>query len=131
MEVFVGNLNADVTEKELQKFFKGYDKKASFTINKFICNDGPIYYGIVDFEADKLALKAIRKLNHKSLNGHPTILREFHYRAGNNDRRALNWRNVIWEKLERRFTERRLKQKKVALSEPSYSGYDNLASKGF
>ncbi len=131
MEVFVGNLNARVSEAELQRFFKGYDKKATFKVHKLICNDGPLYYGIADIEQDKVALKSIRKLNNKPLDGRHVILREFQYRAGNNDRRALNWRSVIWEKIERRGNERRQKHKKAnSRREPSFRAYENLATKG-
>lgn len=130
MEVFVGNLSSHVSERELQRFFKGYDKQATFKVHKLICNDGPLYYGLADIEPDKVALKAIRKLNNKPLDGRHVILREFHYRAGSNDRRALNWRTIIWEKVERRANERRQKRKKASLPEPTFSAYDNLASKG-
>lgn len=131
MEIFVGNLSSHVTEKELQRFFKGYDKQASFRVLKLICSSGALYYGLADIEPDKLALKAIRKLNHKYLDGRHVILREFQYRAGNNDRRALNWRTLPWQKVERRLNERRQKHKKASLDEPEFSAYDNLASKGF
>jgi RNA recognition motif-containing protein len=131
MEIFVGNLSSHVTEKELQRFFKGYDKQASFQVFKLICSSGTLYYGLADIEPDKLALKAVRKLNHKYLDGRHVILREFQYRAGNNDRRTLNWRTLPWQKVERRLNERRQKHKKANLGEPEFSAYDNLASKGF
>lgn len=131
MEVFVGNLTAQVTENDLQQFFKGYHKRASFQVFKMMYNGTPLYYGTVDFEQDKVAMKAIRKLNNKLLDGRHLILREFHYRAGNNDRRALNWRSLAWERVERRLDERRKKHKKISQTEPEFSAYDNLASKGF
>jgi RNA recognition motif-containing protein len=131
MEIFVGNLSSHVTERELQRFFKGYDKQATFQVFKLICNDGALYYGLVDIEPEKVALKAVRKLKNRLLEGRHVILREFQYRAGNNDRRALNWRTMTWDKVERRLNERRQKHKKGELREPEFSAYDNLASKGF
>ena len=131
MEVFVGNLTSHVTERELRRFFKGYDKRATFQISKLICNASTSYYAMVDIESDKVALKAIKKLNNKLLDGRHLILREFQYRAGNNDRRALNWRTLVWDKLERRTNERRQKHKKADNKEPEFTAYDNLASKGF
>ncbi|MDT8404350.1 RNA-binding protein [Sulfuriflexus sp.] len=131
MEIFVGNLSANVTEKELQRFFKGYDKQASFKVIKLIGNNVALYYGLANIAPDKLALKAIRKLNNKSLAGRRVALHEFQYRAGNNERRALNWRNVTWQKVERRLNERRQKQKKSSQHEPVYTAYENLASRGF
>jgi RNA recognition motif-containing protein len=130
MEIFVGNLTSQVTERELQRFFKGYDKQATFQVFKLISNDGALYYGVADIEPDKVALKALRKLNNKLLDGRHAILREFQYRAGNNDRRALNWRTLPWNKVERRMNERRQKRKKANLREPEFTAYDNLASKG-
>ena len=130
MEIFVGNLSSHATESELQRFFKGYGKQATFKVHKLTCNGGPLYYGLADIEPEKAALKAMKKLNHKPLDGRHVILREFHYRAGNNDRRALNWRTVIWEKIERRTNERRQKHKEVKLRELEFSAYDNLVSKG-
>ena len=131
MEVFVENLTSRVNEKELRRFFKGYDKQATFQISKLIFNAGTLYYGIVDIKSDRIALKAIKKLNHKVLDGRHVILREFQYRAGNNDRRALNWRSRVWESIERRANERRQKNKKVRSREPEFTAYDNLSSKGF
>lgn len=131
MEIYVGNLSSHITETELQRFFKGYDKQATFKVFKLTCKDGNLYYGLANIDPEKTALKAIKKLNNKLLDGHHVILREFQYRAGNNDRRALNWRSIAWERLERRMHERRQKHKKKSLEEPSYSGYDNLATKGF
>lgn len=131
MEVFVENLTSRVTESELRRFFKGYDKKATFEVSKLISSTGNLYYGMVNIDSEKVALKAIKKLNHKLLDGRHVIVREFQYRAGNNDRRALNWRSRIWEKIERRANERRQKSKKSQNSEPEFLAYDNLASKGF
>ncbi|NNG14411.1 MAG: hypothetical protein HKM22_04555, partial [Gammaproteobacteria bacterium] len=119
------------TERELRRFFKGYDKHATFQVSKLICNANTSYYGIVDIESDKVAMKAIKKLNNKLLDGRHLILREFQYRAVNNDRRALNWRTLVWDKLERRANERRQKSKKSNTIKPEFSAYDNLASKGF
>ncbi|WP_172597707.1 RNA recognition motif domain-containing protein [Sulfuriflexus mobilis] len=131
MEIFVGNLSSQVTDKDLQRFFKGYDKQASFKVMKLICNHGTLHYGVAEIEPEKLALKAIRKLNHKSLEGRHIILREFQYRAGNNDRRAMNWRTMPWNQLERRMLERRKKYQVNSQHDPVFSAYDNLASKGF
>ena len=131
MEVFVGNLTSHVTERELRRFFKGYDKQATFRVSKLISNANTLYYGIVDIESDKVAFKAIKKLNHKLLDGRHLILREFQYRAGNNDRRALNWRTLAWDKLERRANERRQKSKKANNNELEFTAYENLATKGF
>ena len=131
MEIYVGNLAANVTEKELRNFFKGFEKKAAFKIQKLISKEGSLYYAKVDIDSDKVASKAIRKLHCRKLHGRPAIVREFQYRAGNNDRRALNWRTQPWIQLERRLDERRKRFKLANRRDPEYSAYDNLATKGF
>ena len=130
MDIYVGNLSANTTERELQKFFKGYGKQITIKINKFICKDGTLYFAIVDIESDKIAQKAIRKLHCQKIHGKPVVVREYQYRAGNNDRRAMNWRNHPWTQLERRALERRKKYKLANKREPEFSAYDNLVSKG-
>ena len=61
MELYVGPLKSNATVHELQRFFKGYEKKAEFRIMKLIRSNGPHYFGIVDFDSDRLAQKAIKK----------------------------------------------------------------------
>lgn len=131
MEIFVGKLVPNATVKELRQFFIGYGKSADIKINKLICKQGSLHYALVNIESDKIAQKAIRKLHRKRLNGRPVVVREFKYRAANNDRRALNWRMAVWTQLERRLLERRKQYKLVRKHEPEFSAYDDLVSKGF
>lgn len=131
MEIFVGNLTANATEKELRKFFKSYSKNADIKINKLICKQGTLYYAIVDIASDKVALKAMHKLHCKKFNGRPAVVREFQYRAGNNDRRALNWRTTLWTQLERRLIERRKQYRLARKRDPEFGAYNNLVSKWF
>jgi hypothetical protein len=75
---------------------------------------GHTHFAVADFDSDKLALKAIKKLNGALLHGDKVMLREFIHRSYSNERRAVNWRDKPWDGQERRCDERR---KKVAIKE--------------
>lgn len=108
MEVFIGNLAIGVTYTDLISFFKGFANKMRLRIVDKRQDDGSkLRYAIATFESEKLALKAIKKLNQKTLRGEPVVLREYFHRYYANERRALNWRDKPWEGVERRKTERR------------------------
>jgi len=64
-----------------------------------------------------LAKKAIKKLNYKRFKNRLIVIREFHYRASQNDKRALNWRMVEWLNKERRGRERRKNRKVIKNAE--------------
>lgn len=108
MEIYVGNLSPKSTLTGLRRFFKGYARKARMAIVEKPHDDGSkSRYGLVEIEQDKLARKAIQKLDLKELDGRRLILREYVHRAYSNDRRALNWRDKPWDGAERRRKDRR------------------------
>lgn len=121
MELFIGNLDLETTELQLRTLFKGFNKQATFRIVSLEEIEGEEYfiYGMVTIESKRLAKKAIKKLNFKKLNGRLVIIREFHYRACQNDKRALNWRMKQWQEKERRARERR-KNRKVTKNLEDY-----------
>ena len=135
MELYVGQLTSSDTIEDLKQLFKGYDKKARFEIIKLKRESGTLYYGMVNIVSERLARKALKKLNAARLNGHPVAVREFEYRSGGNERRSLNWRDLPWERTERRLNERRKKSSRepdeTPEDEPEYSGYDNFSTKHF
>lgn len=111
MEVFIGNLADNVSVTDLTAFFKAFANKARIRIVEKRQEDGSrIRYGIANFDTDKLALKAIKKLNQKELRGRAVVLREYIHRSYSNERRALNWRDKPWDGPERRRVERRKKE---------------------
>jgi len=121
MELFVGNLDPETTEYQLREFFKGFDKQATFKIvmlEEADSNEGFVY-GLITIESDRLAKKAMKKLNYKRLNERLILIREFQYRASQNDKRALNWRMKEWLERERRGRERR-KNRKVTRNPEDY-----------
>ncbi len=124
MEVFIGNLSLDITHNDLVIFFKGFAKKAKLRlVDKRREDNSKFRYGVVKFDSDKLALKAIRKLNHKPLRGIRVELREYFHRCYANERRAVNWRNKPWAGVERRQQERRKQQAQAGCP-------DNLSKRG-
>jgi RNA recognition motif-containing protein len=110
MEVFIGNIAPNTTLNDVIKLFKGFARKTSIRmVDQRLEDGGRAYYAIADFDSDKLALKAIKKLNGTLLHGDTVLLREFVHRSYNNERRAVNWRDKPWGGTERRRDERRKK----------------------
>jgi len=130
MYIFVGNLSPQTRDIDIREFFKSYSKEPDISLHKSRYEDTTRYFAKVVIEPERKALKAINKLAAKKLNGRPVQVREYHYRAGNNDRRALNWRSLAWQGHERRLNERRFKAKSIQSHEPNFTGYANLAMKG-
>ncbi|HEB57944.1 MAG TPA: hypothetical protein ENJ01_01865 [Gammaproteobacteria bacterium] len=108
MDIFVGNFPHNATMRDLALLFQDYADEADFRIveNR---REGtpPLRYGLVRIVSDRVAHKALRKLNGKTLLGQPVTLREFVYRAYSNDRRAVGWRSMAWSGVERRHRDRR------------------------
>lgn len=122
MDVFIGNLAPNASLTDLIGFFKGFSGKAKIRIvEKRMEDGGRCRYGIAAFESDKLAQKAIKKLNNKPLRGQLVALREYFHRYYYNERRAVNWRELPWEGVERRQQERRRKE-----SRKENDGFDKL-----
>lgn len=148
MEVFIGNISPNTTLNDVVNFLKGFAKKARVRVVDHPLEDGGhSRYAIADFDAEKMALKAIKKLNGTLLHGQTVVMREFFHRSYNNERRAVNWRDKPWDGPERRKDERR---KKIRVKEKddfdellesskkneqkerasvSFSAYNNMARK--
>lgn len=110
MDVFVGNLSQRTTLNDLMVFFKGFASDARFQIFDKQFEDGSrTRYAVASIEPDKLAEKAIKKLNGSYLQGNTLLLREFLHRSYSNERRAVGWRDKPWHGVERRTSERRRK----------------------
>jgi RNA recognition motif-containing protein len=131
MELYVGPLSSRTTSSDLERFFKGFENKAHFSIMKLIRSSGTHYFGLVDFESERLARKAMKKLHSSKFNEHRVIVREYEHRASSNDRRALNWRELSWTRADRRDIERRQKSRLGRNVEPEFDAYDNFAVKHF
>lgn len=129
MELYIGPLSSRATVSDLERFFTGFENKANFSMMKLIRSSGTHYFGVAEFESERLARKAMKKLHSSKFNKHRVIVREYEHRASSNDRRALNWRELTWTKLDRRDVERRQKSRLGRVTEPGYDAYDNFAVK--
>lgn len=129
MDLYVGNISARIRSSDLKGFFKGFDKNARFDVVRLKGEYDTVIFGYVVIPSERLALKAIRKLNLKMLGDRRVIVREFQHRAAGNDRRAVAWRMKPWERSERRGDDRRVQRKNIKEVEISVTGYSNLARK--
>jgi hypothetical protein len=110
MEVYIGNITPKTTLNDVVNFLKSFAKKASVRLVDHPLEDGGhARYALADFDTDKLALKAIKKLDGAVLHGNTVVMREFIHRSYYNERRAVNWRDKPWNGPERRNLERRQK----------------------
>ncbi|VAW49317.1 hypothetical protein MNBD_GAMMA03-623 [hydrothermal vent metagenome] len=67
-------------------------------------------YFVVHVETNNLALLIIKRLNLKVVDGRRLVVREYQSRGYMNERRVINWREQLWNKTERRKSERRMIQ---------------------
>ena len=107
MIVFIGNLPAGLSERELQHLARPPDG-APVRIVKKRNHSGNLYrYGLVHARSDRDGLKVIRRVHGKECMGTQLVAREFGQRRVGNERRRLDWRDVPWTGMERRLGERR------------------------
>ena len=107
MEVFVGNLAGSVSLLDLNKLFKDFRHPPIQLVEKKQADGRALRYAVVDFEAPRLAQKAIKKLSGFFLHERSLVLHEFVHRSYTNERRAIDWRTRPWDGPERRRSERR------------------------
>jgi hypothetical protein len=107
MIVFIGNLPAGISERELQHLARPPDG-APVRIVKKRNGSGNLYrYGLVHARSDRDGVKVIRRVHGKDCMGLQLVAREFGQRRVSNERRRLDWREVPWTGMERRLSERR------------------------
>lgn len=107
MDLYIGNISPNTTRAQLQTFFVGFDKNATFKIKRVKSDYQLFVFGLVSIPSERLARKAIKRLNLKRMEGKLIVVREYIHRVSNNDRRNLDWRNRKWMSRERRANERR------------------------
>lgn len=110
MKILIVNLPPRITELELLDLLKPYHKRDGLHLQIVDqSRDDGIhhYYAVADIQHERLAAKAIKKLQGKMLRSSELRLREFQHRSYSNERRALGWRNRAWNARERRLKERR------------------------
>ncbi len=108
IDVIVFALPDEAEVADLQSFVKGLANKGIFRIKEMrYANGSRLRYGLISFEQPKHATKAIKKFNQKKLLGEPVTVRQYVHRSYQNERRALNWRDIPWRGPDRRKIERR------------------------
>lgn len=119
MEVFVGNLPKTVQVGDVERLLAPFDRQVQIKLQQHSRRDGEIgCYAVCTFSSERLAQKAIKKLNGSQLFGLVLVVREYLYRSYSNERRALGWRNRPWQGVERRGAERRQGSVKAAEPDP-------------
>ena len=121
MELYIGNIPDGIDDYDLRKFIGVNGADARFrVIDKAGQNGCRIRYGYAEIDPPKLALKAMMKNHGREWNGKKIVMREFRHRTYSNDRRVLNWREMVWNGVERRDADRRGKGQlqKVSYAEP-------------
>lgn len=108
MEVFVGNLPHAATQSDVLRLLLPFDREVRVVMHEHPLREGGTsHYAIASFSTEKAALKAIKKLAGKEVQGMGLEVHEYEHRSYNNERRALGWRNQTWDGEERRQQERR------------------------
>lgn len=119
MEVFVGNLPETINAADLERLLLPFDRQAKVKLHQLTYKEGgAVCYGVCTFSSERLAHKAIKKLDGYLLFGRALSVREYLYRSYSNERRALGWRNRPWDGLERRGGERRQGTALAAAADP-------------
>ena len=117
MKLYVGPLPDNVTHGALKAFFSGFEKNISIEIRRLQHDQDSITYAHVTVTSERIAQKALQKLNGTTFRGQPVLVREFVFRAGNNERRALDWRNKRWKFFDRRKDDDRRRHRKMEVLE--------------
>ena len=128
MELIVGNFPTVATMRDLAMFFASFEDEADFEIVELEKVDAtPVRFGLVIIPSERLALRAIRRLNGKRLAGAVVTVREYIHRAYSNDQRDVNWRNRPWHSVERRRHDRRHADSKAEEEVVSNRSSDDMA----
>lgn len=108
MGVFIGNLQVGTTTSDLLDFFEENDGITDIEIVKRRSDQGEVRYGHILFKSQGEVEKAIRiqKEKEKDLYGSMVHVREYVYRADDNERR-ISQRNMLRSGRERRTSDRR------------------------
>lgn len=108
MDVYVGNIPDTIKTIDLERLLRPLDRQVQIRLHH--PNGKQVQatcYCVCTFSTERLARKAIKKLDGYLLFGRALSVHEYLYRSYSNERRALGWRNRPWDGVERRSGERR------------------------
>jgi|GEM_PF-756978 RNA recognition motif-containing protein len=103
MNIFVGNLAANVSQEDLRRLFAGFGTIVKTLVNKNTSSGRTLGYGHVHMEPESAAREAIEALHYAPLRGRLIRVRECVERGRLERRKA----RMHWTGLERRRLERR------------------------
>jgi RNA recognition motif-containing protein len=131
MDLYVGPLGENITVDELNSFFANAIRaEVDLQIYTRVSTGGDTRYAVASMPSKRVAEKAIKKLNHRPLDGYLVNVREFIYRSSNNEKRMPGCRDKMWGYNERRASHDRRKHLKIiAEEEISFHGYREFATK--
>ncbi|HYQ71685.1 MAG TPA: RNA-binding protein [Gammaproteobacteria bacterium] len=107
MIVFIGNLPAGISERDLQLLVQPPGGAPVRIVKKRNRNGNLYRYGLVHARSERDAMKVIRRVHGKVWMGAQLVSREYGPRRVSNERRRLDWRMIPWTDMERRLSERR------------------------
>ncbi len=76
MTIYIGNLSAKVTEKDLSKKFEAYGRVTSAMILKDDFSSRPLGFGFVEMPGTRQAKEAVAGLNRKKIKGRVVMVSE-------------------------------------------------------
>lgn len=89
MNIYVGNIDAKVTEAKLEGAFKVYGEVKSVTMIKDKFSGEPRGFGFVEMPKDEEAKKAIAELNGKEFEGKTLTVNEARPKEERGERRSF------------------------------------------
>jgi hypothetical protein len=107
MDIYIGPLATGTTIEDVKNFLGRLGKDVNVHIVE--CSDGENdhRYAVAEMASEKKAAKAIKKLNGRELDDTAVVVKIYHYRATQNERRAPGWMERDWKATERRGQDRR------------------------
>ena len=107
MELYIGNLAAEVTVADLDVLLLGY-KPINLAVQEYAAGKGgQTRYARVTVVPDRVAERAINKLHNRKLHGRNIVVRQYMDRKRGNERRHDRLGAQSWSGNNRRRGERR------------------------
>jgi hypothetical protein len=135
MIIFIRNIPEDTLRQEIIAFLKPALKGGLFSVDGEIRNIKYLkitdkntslaeYHALVQVEPDAAALRVIKKLHGKKFRGRHTVVRQYHVRRWQNDKRLSSSKEVSPELKERRTNPTRRRNTEITeVNTMEFRGY--------
>lgn len=107
MQIYIGNLSAEITSFDLAPLFKGYDENPSFQFRYFLDGYKRNYYALTSDIPETMAVNVIARRHMTRIKDRAIMLHAYQERSIMNERRAFGWGSKQWGSDERRNVDRR------------------------